>query len=108
MDSHILSCDTCKTGSVTQPFHLGSSARLHQTERLENNCGDQKGTTSNMYAPTVKVSTAMTKSKRDVVNKAFEQAAFEVEREKERTNKEAIHTYDEGTVRYWVMRLGAT
>jgi hypothetical protein len=60
-----------------------------------------------MYAPTVKVSTAMTKNKRDVVNKAFEQAAFEVEtrkREKERIRRKRYTPMTKAQFRYWVMR----
>ena len=60
-----------------------------------------------MYAPTVKVSTAMTKSRKDVVNKAFEQAAFEVEtrkREKERIRRKRYTPMTKAQFRYWVMR----
>ena len=60
-----------------------------------------------MYAPTVKVSTAMTKSRKDVVNKAFEQAAFETEtrkREKERMRRKRYTPMTKAQFRYWVMR----
>jgi hypothetical protein len=60
-----------------------------------------------MYAPTVKVSTAMTKSRKDVVNKAFEQAAFETEtrkREKERMRRRKYTPMTKAQFRYWVMR----
>ncbi len=60
-----------------------------------------------MYAPTVKVGTAMTKSRKDVVNKAFEQAAFEVEtrkREKERIRRKRYTPMTKAQFRYWVMR----
>jgi len=60
-----------------------------------------------MYAPTVKVSTAMTKSRKDVVNKAFEQAAFETEtrkREKERIRRKRYTPMTKAQFRYWVMR----
>jgi len=60
-----------------------------------------------MYAPTVKVSTAMAKNKKDVVNKAFEQAAFETEtrkREKERIRRKRYTPMTKAQFRYWVMR----
>jgi len=60
-----------------------------------------------MYAPTVKVSTAMTKSRKDIVNKAFEQAAFETEtrkREKERIRRKRYTPMTKAQFRYWVMR----
>ena len=60
-----------------------------------------------MYAPTVKVGTAMAKNKKDVVNKAFEQAAFEVEmrkREKERIRRKRYTPMTKAQFRYWVMR----
>ena len=59
-----------------------------------------------MYAPTVKVGTAMTKNKK-VVNKAFEQAAFETEtrkREKERIRRRRYTPMTKAQFRYWVMR----
>ena len=60
-----------------------------------------------MCVPTVKVGTAMTKSRKDVVNKAFEQAAFEVEtrkREKERIRRRRYTPMTKAQFRYWVMR----
>ena len=60
-----------------------------------------------MYAPTVKVSTAMAKNKKDIVNKAFEQAAFETEtrkREKERIRRKRYTPMTKAQFRYWVMR----
>lgn len=60
-----------------------------------------------MCVPTVKVGTAMTKSRKDVVNKAFEQAAFEVEtrkREKERIRRRKYTPMTKAQFRYWVMR----
>ena len=60
-----------------------------------------------MYAPTVKVSTTMAKSRKDVVNKAFEQAAFEMEtrkREKERIRRKRYTPMTKAQFRYWVMR----
>ena len=59
-----------------------------------------------MYAPTVKVSTAMAKNKK-IVNKAFEQAAFETEtrkREKERIRRKRYTPMTKAQFRYWVMR----
>jgi hypothetical protein len=49
----------------------------------------------------------MTKSRKDVVNKAFEQAAFEVEtrkREKERIRRRKYTPMTKAQFRYWVMR----
>ena len=49
----------------------------------------------------------MTKSRKDVVNKAFEQAAFEVEtrkREKERIRRKRYTPMTKAQFRYWVMR----
>jgi len=49
----------------------------------------------------------MTKNKRDVVNKAFEQAAFETEtrkREKERIRRKRYTPMTKAQFRYWVMR----
>ena len=49
----------------------------------------------------------MTKSRKDVVNKAFEQAAFEVEtrkREKERIRRRRYTPMTKAQFRYWVMR----
>ena len=60
-----------------------------------------------MYAPTVKVGAAMTKNKKDIVNKAFEQAAFETEtrkREKERIRRKRYTPMTKAQFRYWVMR----
>ena len=60
-----------------------------------------------MYAPTVKVGTAMAKSKRDVVNKAFEQAVFEIESEKkaeERLRRRRYTPMTKAQFKYWVMR----
>ncbi len=49
----------------------------------------------------------MTKSRKDVVNKAFEQAAFEVETrksEKERIRRKRYTPMTKAQFRYWVMR----
>jgi len=49
----------------------------------------------------------MTKSRKDVVNKAFEQAAFETEtrkREKERMRRKRYTPMTKAQFRYWVMR----
>lgn len=49
----------------------------------------------------------MTKSRKDVVNKAFEQAAFETEtrkREKERIRRKRYTPMTKAQFRYWVMR----
>ena len=49
----------------------------------------------------------MTKSRKDVVNKAFEQAAFEVEtrkREKERIRRRKYTPMTKAQFRYWVRR----
>jgi len=49
----------------------------------------------------------MTKSRKDVVNKAFEQAAFETEtrkREKERIRRKRYTPMTKAQFKYWVMR----
>jgi len=49
----------------------------------------------------------MTKSRKDIVNKAFEQAAFETEtrkREKERIRRKRYTPMTKAQFRYWVMR----
>ena len=49
----------------------------------------------------------MAKKKKDVVNKAFEQAAFETEtrkREKERIRRKRYTPMTKAQFRYWVMR----
>jgi hypothetical protein len=49
----------------------------------------------------------MTKSRKDIVNKAFEQAAFEMEtrkREKERIRRKRYTPMTKAQFRYWVMR----
>ena len=60
-----------------------------------------------MYVPTVKVGTAMAKSKKGAVNKAYEQAAFEMEskkKAKERLRRKRYTPMTKAQFKYWVMR----
>lgn len=60
-----------------------------------------------MYVPTVKVGTAMVESRRDVVDKVFEQVAIEMEigwKAEERLRRRRYTPMTKAQFRYWVMR----
>ena len=62
---------------------------------------------SNMYVPTVEVGTAMAKSRKGAVNKAFEQATFEMEskkKAKKRLRRRRYTPMTKAQFKYLVMR----